>query len=267
MGSFHFCSGSNAMQSSKEAARLFELFIIRTVRLDEMQKSSANLLSVYQEELGWCIASLLREELSRIVLRISCDKFRRVPLHETSNVVADIFKNNSTLRVANYKEAGGHHAYLDQQIAVKLDASIKGLRSHIPQAQKVVEELQELVEKVTCMMDHDLELLLEKVGLGTSAMDQNECVLGEDVDSKVFALVERQTSDYATIMSGILSMLEKDLQMQEMVVADLRLDTDSGCLQAYSQMWALRPFVDERLIQEALNWVGKKATVGTPTQL
>lgn len=246
MGSFHFCSGSNAMQSSKEAARLFELFIIRTVRLDEMQKSSANLLSVYQEEL---------------------DKFRRVPLHETSNVVADIFKNNSTLRVANYKEAGGHHAYLDQQIAVKLDASIKGLRSHIPQAQKVVEELQELVEKVTCMMDHDLELLLEKVGLGTSAMDQNECVLGEDVDSKVFALVERQTSDYATIMSGILSMLEKDLQMQEMVVADLRLDTDSGCLQAYSQMWALRPFVDERLIQEALNWVGKKATVGTPTQL
>lgn len=247
MGSFHFCSGSNAMQSSKEAARLFELFIIRTVRLDEMQKSSANLLSVYQEEL---------------------DKFRRVPLHETSNVVADIFKNNSTLRVANYKEAGGHHAYLDQQIAVKsVDASIKGLRSHIPQAQKVVEELQELVEKVTCMMDHDLELLLEKVGLGTSAMDQNECVLGEDVDSKVFALVERQTSDYATIMSGILSMLEKDLQMQEMVVADLRLDTDSGCLQAYSQMWALRPFVDERLIQEALNWVGKKATVGTPTQL
>eukprot|EP00249_Psilotum_nudum_P003814 c17304_g1_i2 orf=281-559(-) len=64
-------------------------------------------------------------------------------------------------------------------------------------------------------------------------------------------------SDYATMMTAIFSMLEKDFQMQEKIVSALGLDTPSEPLQNYYLMWDLRPFIDERVVNEALEILGK----------
>lgn len=219
----------------KEAACLFDVFMLRVLHLEKMHSSSSKLLSGYQQEL---------------------EKFRRPPLHESSSVVAALLKNNPSSRVTQYQEAGCRHVHSDQQTFVKLNGFLKGLNEHIPQAQALVKQLEELVEKVIGLMDADLDLMLEK-GLVITFMDENNGDMKQESCSKEPFLAQRQTSDYATIMSGILSMLEKDLQMQELVVSDLRLDVDSECLQTYSQMWSVRPFIDEALIHQALSWAGK----------
>lgn len=176
-------------------------------------------------------------------------------MHESSSVVAGILENNPSPRVTKYKELGCHHLQLDQWSAAQLDMSVRGLQNHIQQAKQYVKEIKELVEDVACLMDQDLDLMLETVCHAPSAVDQKDCKLRQNVDSKGFGSGELQTPDYAIMMSAILSMLEKDIQMQEIIVSDLRLDTDSERLQTYCQMWDLRPFIDDRLIHEALSWV------------
>ncbi|KAI5082829.1 hypothetical protein GOP47_0002572 [Adiantum capillus-veneris] len=214
----------------KEAISCFNEFMLRVLQLEEMHRSSSNFVMGYQQEL---------------------EKLRRAALDESSCLVKDILNSISSSRVASYTEAGCRHVRSDQQTLVKLNGFIKGLKDHIARAQSLVEELEMLVTKVIVLMDAHLESINAKRLLNVNLEEHNE-----DVKQVLFCedsnAASWKSSDYAILISSLLSMLKKDLQMQELVVSDLNLNTESECLHTYTQMWALRPFLEEALVQRAL---------------
>ncbi|MCO5578762.1 hypothetical protein L7F22_032608 [Adiantum nelumboides] len=222
---------SQALPNVKEAISSFNDFLVRVLLLEEMHQLSSNFVLGYQQEL---------------------EKLRRAPLDESSCVVKDILNSISSVRVASYTEAGCRLVHLDQQTLVKLNGFLKGLHDHIPRAQSLVEELEKLVAKVIRLMDADLESLAAR-RLSNLHLKEDD----EDVEQMPFleesGVTSWKTSDYAILMSSLLTMLKKDLKMQELVVADLSLNTESECLHTYTQMWALRPFIEEGLLQRALS--------------
>eukprot|EP00250_Pteridium_aquilinum_P015291 c22499_g1_i2 orf=197-919(+) len=219
--------------SGKEATSLLGDFILRVLRFEEMHRLSSKLISGYQQEL---------------------EKLRRPPLDKSSSMLKDLLKSIPSSRMARYQEADCHHAHSDQQSLAKLNMYTNGLREHISGAQSIVEHLEKLVEKVTGLMDADLHLLTTENELENTHLDESSDGVEQVPCPGEPNAASWRTSDFAILMSSILSMLEKDLQMQALVVADLSLDVDSDRLQTYAQMWSLRPFVDDALLHQALGW-------------
>lgn len=223
----------HSLPNAKEAISLFDDFILKVFNIEEMHRLSSKLISGYQQEL---------------------EKLRRPPLDESSGMVKDLLKSISSSRVARYQEAGCHHVHSDRQAFVKLNGFMNGLNEHILGAQGVLEQLEKLVEKVTGLMDADLDSEKEPVN---THLDENGADVKQEPCLEEPIVAPRRTSDYALLMSSILSMLERDLQMQELVVADLSLEVDSDCLQTYCEMWSLRPFIEDALLHQALGWTHK----------
>ncbi|KAH7286405.1 hypothetical protein KP509_32G005600, partial [Ceratopteris richardii] len=114
-----FVKGSSSMN---EASHCFNKFVQRVSHLSEMHQSSSKFIAGYQQEL---------------------EKLRRPPLDDSSSVVKDLFKGVPSPRVKNYIELGGHHLQSKRQSLVK--------------SQIYSKELGKLVDKVTMLMDADLE--------------------------------------------------------------------------------------------------------------
>ncbi|KAH7286404.1 hypothetical protein KP509_32G005600, partial [Ceratopteris richardii] len=119
-----------------EASHCFNKFVQRVSHLSEMHQSSSKFIAGYQQEL---------------------EKLRRPPLDDSSSVVKDLFKGVPSPRVKNYIELGGHHLQSKRQSLVKLNGFLKNLNDHISKAQIYSKELGKLVDKVTMLMDADLE--------------------------------------------------------------------------------------------------------------
>lgn len=215
----------------KEAKSLFHDFILGVLNMEELHRLSSKLISGYQQEL---------------------EKLRRPPLDESSGLVKDLLKSISSSRIEKYQEAGCHHVHSYQQSLVKLNGFMNGLKEHIL-GERLLKQLERLVEKVTMLIDAYFDSTTLQNPVNTQ-QDEN----GADDKQEPCLEVEEpivsawQTSDYALLMCSILSMLEKDHQMQELVISDLSLEVDSECLQTYCEMWCLRPFIEDALLHQAL---------------
>ncbi|XP_057851305.1 uncharacterized protein LOC131061570 isoform X6 [Cryptomeria japonica] len=209
------------------------MFCEKTIRFEELGKVGGELLSRFHQEL---------------------DLFRRQPLNETSQVLENIIQMNQTERLRTYIDAGCRHFHVDAQVTIKLNNSLEGLKKHIEQAQELLKDMECIFNKATSLMNEAISLLMEDLLIseehsidGLSGTESNE--QGSHDDQKL------EISDYVSMMSVVYGMLRQDYAMQEKVVSDLQLDTSSEILQTYCFMWMLRPFVDERIITEALVWI------------
>ncbi|XP_057851294.1 uncharacterized protein LOC131061570 isoform X1 [Cryptomeria japonica] len=212
---------------------MFSTFLAKTIRFEELGKVGGELLSRFHQEL---------------------DLFRRQPLNETSQVLENIIQMNQTERLRTYIDAGCRHFHVDAQVTIKLNNSLEGLKKHIEQAQELLKDMECIFNKATSLMNEAISLLMEDLLIseehsidGLSGTESNE--QGSHDDQKL------EISDYVSMMSVVYGMLRQDYAMQEKVVSDLQLDTSSEILQTYCFMWMLRPFVDERIITEALVWI------------
>ncbi|XP_057851300.1 uncharacterized protein LOC131061570 isoform X4 [Cryptomeria japonica] len=197
---------------------MFSTFLAKTIRFEELGKVGGELLSRFHQEL---------------------DLFRRQPLNETSQVLENIIQMNQTERLRTYIDAGCRHFHVDAQVTIK--------------SQELLKDMECIFNKATSLMNEAISLLMEDLLIseehsidGLSGTESNE---GSHDDQKL------EISDYVSMMSVVYGMLRQDYAMQEKVVSDLQLDTSSEILQTYCFMWMLRPFVDERIITEALVWI------------
>ncbi|KAJ7517376.1 hypothetical protein O6H91_21G021000 [Diphasiastrum complanatum] len=136
------------MAKQKEIALIFEDFMTRVLDFENMQKLGSQMLAGFQQDL---------------------DLFGRPPLHDTSNVVADLFARNPSVRATNYMEAGCRHSYMDKLVVSKLDTHFKKLHNHIMQVHENMLNLQSLVEKANNMMHEELSSMLEKANISEDA--------------------------------------------------------------------------------------------------
>jgi len=59
-----------------------------------------------------------------------------------------------------------------------------------------------------------------------------------------------------SIYSVYLVLTIYKLLLQEKIVSSLSLKSSSGELECYCQMWSLRPFIDDQIMQQALSEIG-----------
>lgn len=111
------------------------------------------------------------------------------------------------------------------------------------EAEIAMRELQCLVNDATEVVQasvHDLPCWQDK---DTTDFDVNSFATGCSRKPEI--------TDYAVLMAFIYRMVKQDYEMQERIVSSLSLKSSSGELETYCQMWSLRPFVDDEIMQKA----------------
>jgi len=210
----------NVLEVDRASHQLFLTFMARFTQFEEMGKLGSQLLVGFHQEL---------------------ELFRRPPLSESSQVLANIIEHNQSERLRTYSEAGCRHFHVDQEVTVK--------------SQELLKDLEHLVENATVMMQEATNTMLKNIKIYTEE-NSTEGSLGIESEEEIISDDHKlEISDYVAMMSVICSMLRQDYAMQEKVVSDLQLNTPSETLQSYSLMWTLHPFIDERIINKALTWV------------
>lgn len=226
--------GDNVLEVDRTSHQLFLTFMARFTQFEEMGKLGSQLLVGFHQEL---------------------ELFRRPPLIESSQVLANIIEHNQSARLRTYTEAGCRHFHVDQQVTVKLNNYFQGLTKHMEQAQELLKDLEHLVENATVMMQEATNTMLKNIKIYTEENSTEGSSGTESEEGCISDGHKLEISDYVAMMSVIYSMLSQDYAMQEKVVSDLQLNTPSETLQSYSLMWTLHPFIDERIINKALAWV------------
>lgn len=223
----------NLLEVDRTSHQLFLTFMARFTQFEEMGKLGSQMLAGFHQEL---------------------ELFRRPPLSESSQVLANIIEQNQSEKLRTYSEAGCRHFHVDQEVTVKLNNFFQGLKKHVEQ-EELLKDLEHLVENATIMMQEATNTMLKNITIYTEENIIEGSLGTESEEGSISGDHKLEISDYVAMMSVICNMLRQDYAMQEKVVSDLQLNTPSETLQSYSLMWTLHPFIDERIINKALTWV------------
>lgn len=84
---------------------------------------------------------------------------------------------------------------------------------------------------------------------------ENHATCCEKDETELGCFQRLKISDYAIMMRIIYSMVKLDYTMQEKIITSLDLNTPSGKLESYCQMWDLRPFVNDNIMHQAWRYI------------
>ncbi|KAG6742942.1 hypothetical protein POTOM_053886 [Populus tomentosa] len=256
----------------EKVSNIFQDFLTRITKLEELAGIGSRLLNGYQQALEF---------------------LRRPPIDETSQLIKNIIKANETKRVKSYIEAGCINVHDSIQNTNKLHTCLLGLHNHLS---KVISFGRVDCYAITCLacylhlyaksLLNELEHLLED--LSGEIKTANLCLpplKNEDcgdqlyqqittdqntwitkllsrlvpncltcfylVEKSSFELGELEMTNYAVLMGIIYSMVKQDYVMQERIVNSLNLKSLSGELESYCVMWSLRPFIMDEVMHHA----------------
>lgn len=207
----------------EKVSNIFQDFLTRITKLEELAGIGSRLLNGYQQALEF---------------------LRRPPIDETSQLIKNIIKANETKRVKSYIEAGCINVHDSIQNTNKLHTCLLGLHNHLSEAKSLLNELEHLLE--------DLSGAIQTANGCLPPLKNEDC--GDQLyqqittDQSSFELGELEMTNYAVLMGIIYSMVKKDYVMQERIVNSLNLKSLSGELESYCVMWSLRPFIMDEVM-------------------
>ncbi|KAJ6371262.1 hypothetical protein OIU77_001712 [Salix suchowensis] len=109
----------------EKVSNIFQDFLIRVTKLEELAGIGSRLLNGYQQALEF---------------------LRQPPIDETSQLIKNIIKANETRRVKSYIEAGCINVHDSIQNTNKLHTCLLGLHNHLSQRYTLLNELENLLE-------------------------------------------------------------------------------------------------------------------------
>ncbi|KAG9151088.1 hypothetical protein Leryth_002668 [Lithospermum erythrorhizon] len=221
MGSDH---EKQEFDPNEKSRQLYYSFMASVAKFDELATLGSRLLAGFQQGL---------------------DYIRRPLFKKTSKLVDQIVKENETMRLSAYIEAGGRNGNDGAESVSKLYTCHLRLMDHLDRAKDIVDELEGFVHKITSEVqvatDNLYRLQLKDIELNDMT-SQEESMSGNQ---------KRDAMDYAALIAIIYSMVKQDYTMQEKIVWSLSLKSSSGELDSYCMMWSLRPFIDEEVMHTA----------------
>ncbi|XP_052162559.1 uncharacterized protein LOC127779715 isoform X1 [Oryza glaberrima] len=214
-----------------KANRVFLDFMTKVAQYDELVDAGKRALMMFHQEL---------------------EHFRRPKLLTESGAISEIVKSNLSDRMRSYLEAGCTHHNENIQNMNKLHSCQEKLNDHISKAKLLLEELHILEEDV---YSTTLKACLSSLRHMDDCPDDNSL-------TNIFSEDEQQSGDLldkavscASVMVLVHNMLKLDYTMQEKIVKALCIKTTSSELEGYCQMWDLRPYIDDNVIQLAWQFV------------
>lgn len=220
--------GKLKSELKEKVLKLFQDFMTRLAKLEELGTSGSKLLTGFKQGLEF---------------------LRRPPIDRTSELIENIVKSNETKRVKSYFESGCINVRDSVQNMSKLRTSLLGLSDHLSKAKSILKELECLLEDVSSAIQTAIECL-------PPAWDNDfsnglDLQATNDEDMKSSDLQEPEMKEIAAMMGIIYSMLKKDYAMQEKIVSSLNLKSLSVELESYCLMWSLRPFINDEIMHRA----------------
>lgn len=207
--------------SNEKIFKIFSSFMARITKFEELVDVGNRYLIGFQQGLEF---------------------LRRPPIDTTSEIIDRVLKANMTRRLASYIQAGCLNPHDSKLNMNKLSTCHLGLLDNMNEAKSVMKELQCLIDDATEVVQasiHDLPCLQDK----DSDFDVNFLASGCNRNLGI--------TDCAVLMAFVYGMVKQDYEMQEKIVSSLSLKSSSGELESFCQMWSLRPFIDDEIMQKA----------------
>ncbi|GFP82844.1 hypothetical protein PHJA_000427500 [Phtheirospermum japonicum] len=202
---------SRQSESKDKIIKVYSDFMTRVTQLEELVSMGSRLLVGFQQALGF---------------------LGRPPVDKTSTLVERIIKAHGSRRVLSYVEAGWVNSHDSVQNVSKSKTVVSELECLLDDAASVVQTANEKDEDVNYSLD---SLIISS--------DEEELPISDPSKPEV--------TDYAAMMAIIYSMVKQDYTMQVRIVSSLNHKSSAGELDTYSQMWSLRPFVDDDVMHKA----------------
>ncbi|KAK7386674.1 hypothetical protein VNO78_27009 [Psophocarpus tetragonolobus] len=234
--------GKSISDLEEEICHKFRDFMTGITKIDELGIAGSRLLSGFQQALEF---------------------IRRPPIDMNSKLLNKIIAANETKRVKAYINSGCMKSNESIQSVINLNSCTHGLRTHIGKAKEILNELEGLLGDVAIAIQTTNGNLLPLSELDLD-VELNKQTTYKDLEEKD-ALSHSQSPDITTtknkkstdvthlamVMAFIYSMVKQDYLMQEKIVSALDLKMSSEELESYSQMWSLRPFINDEIMQQA----------------
>ncbi|GAQ85293.1 hypothetical protein KFL_002280070 [Klebsormidium nitens] len=191
--------------------------------------------------------------------------FQRPPIIKQDGALADLVATARSPGLIAYQEAGCRKVDEDRGLVVRLNTTLCDLQEQFSKNLASLKQMQ-------CGQEDCEKQLLDSFAPGTpcDCADDPEGASppDEEMDVERPALEPSRggevptcnhgggslTGSRATMGRAILTMYEKDVEMKARIINDLKLDSPSHVLQAYSIMWELRPYVSEEALEEFQSW-------------
>ncbi|XP_027917679.1 uncharacterized protein LOC114176742 isoform X3 [Vigna unguiculata] len=153
---------------------------------------------------------------------------------------------------------------IGQQILItRVHSCTQGLCNLIREAKEILNELEGLLGDVTSAiqttdgkllafsgLDFDVELIEQTTYNDLEEKD----ALSHSQSPDITSTKKKKSVDVthlAMVMAFIYSMVKQDYLMQEKIVSALDLKMSSEELESYCQMWSLRPFINDEIVNGA----------------
>ncbi|XP_074269061.1 uncharacterized protein LOC141592340 [Silene latifolia] len=218
--------GKSTSEPNQEVREIFSEFLAGVVKFEQLAEIGRRLLVSFQQALIF---------------------LRRPSIHETSELVQSILKQNETKRVKSYVEAGCINANDSSHTVTQMSTSLCGLHDHLTKAQLTLVELAVLMDKAGSSLQ-------DRPGWPSDISELNFVeVLEQNLipESNVRSL---DACCSASFMAVIYIMVKQDYLMQERVISSLGFKSTSEELDSYNLMWSLRPCVSDNIIHDAINY-------------
>lgn len=219
-------------------------------------------------------------------LHLALQALRRPPPPASSPLVAELLGRPGldTPAVRAYVAAGCRVARNDARTAVTITESFRSLGEHMTEVKEALESIRESLAAAVSLcrsapssccqvsLPREKDAAGGEQGTGGAGSERSPPgphegigatpavpggVAGHGPCEPVIGPPSTGLTavDFATMMAAIAGMLEEEAQMQQAVVGALSLDTPAEELQSYVTFWLLRPFVDERVMLAAMEWL------------
>ncbi|RDX95103.1 hypothetical protein CR513_22419, partial [Mucuna pruriens] len=226
----------------EEIFHKFRDFMTGITKIDTLGIAGSRLLSGFQQALEF---------------------IGRPPIDTNSKFVDKIIVANETKRVKAYVNSGCRklNETIQSVTNCKYDSLFffGGNKFKKMVAKEILNELEGLLGDVTNAIQITRGNLLPLSDLDFD-VELNEQATYNDLEEKD-ALSHSQSPDVtkkstdithlAKVMAFIYSMVRQDYLMQEKIVSALDLKISSEELESYCQMWSLRPFINDEIVQRA----------------
>ncbi|KAH9608016.1 hypothetical protein KSS87_012515 [Heliosperma pusillum] len=219
--------GKSTSVPNQEMREIFSEFLAGVAKFDQLAEIGRMFLISFQQALVF---------------------LRRPSIHETSELVQGILKQNETKRVKSYVEAGCINANDSSQTVSQMNTSLYGLRDHLTKAQSILTELG-------ILMDNAGRSLKDGPRSPSDISELNFVEILEQNLTPESNVESLDACGCASFMGVIYIMVKQDYLMQERVISSLGFKSSSEELDSYNLMWSLRPFVNDDIIHDAMNCI------------
>ncbi|KAL2650229.1 hypothetical protein R1flu_018357 [Riccia fluitans] len=157
-----------------------------------------------------------------------------------------------TDRFVKYLQAQGWHEDTARSVDLEINQGLTELRVSTYNARQRIEGLKDMVTSVEQDVGRDLTSKLQNLFLETPSAGDEADIINLEMLELPMTSSDPGHLQYVLHMAVICQMLHEDVEMKEKIVGALGLDTIAEHMEVYSSSWALRPFVDEEIMESAL---------------